>query len=322
MHALAIVIPAYKPDFIRAALESISGQTDKRFRLYIGDDGGPTEVAEAVGSFGGLEVTYHRYAENLGRTSLASHWNRCVRLTDEPWVWLFADDDVMAPDCVASFYAELGGGDSPDLLRFNTEIIDADGDVVSQNARHPVAESGIDFVFARLSGERSSYAVEYIFRRDAFDRAGGFVDYPVAWCTDDASWFRFSGDSGIRTLPTGGVRWRASGLNITDANTGYQREKLAAVGEFLQLVRHEVVPVDETRSAEDWSRAAEAWFLGQIRYLMPLGPRLWSAVLRTSRGVWRRSTLAKICLMSLWNTRATVRTMVNRAREFFVGPPP
>jgi hypothetical protein len=178
-------------------------------------------------------------------------------------------------------------------------------------------ESGVDFLFARLVGGRNSYAVEYIFRRAAFERAGGFVDYPVAWCTDDASWFLFSRSSGIRTLRDGRVKWRASGLNITDANTEYQREKLTAVGDFLGLVRRDVVTADETRSPEDWDRAAEAWLLDQIRYVMPLGPALWPKVLRVSRDVWRLPTAYKICTMSYWDARALVRAGLNRARGLF-----
>ena len=38
---LAIVIPYYKIIFFEKTLESLAQQTDKRFRVYIGDDASP-----------------------------------------------------------------------------------------------------------------------------------------------------------------------------------------------------------------------------------------------------------------------------------------
>lgn len=313
MHVLAVVIPAYKPDFFRAALESVVGQTDRRFCVYVGDDGGPPEIAHICAEFSssGVEIVYHRFEQNLGRRSLTAHWHRCVALSSEPWVWLFSDDDVMAPDCVASIHEELSGGSDADVLRFDTEVIDGRGKSLAVNTPHPEIETGVDFIYARLRGERNSYVVEYVFRREAFDRAGGFPDYPIAWCSDDAAWYSFAGGRPIRTLPKGKVLWRASGLNITDANRRHQREKLEAGSRFLRFVRDEVAPSDRagTRSPGDWHRAEETWWVGQIRYLMPLGPSLWLTALRSSRGVWRRAGIAKLATLAGWNAIAALKAL-------------
>lgn len=313
MHVLAVVIPAYKPDFFRAALESVVGQTDRRFRVYVGDDGGPPEIAHICSdlSSSGVEIVYRRFEENLGRRSLTAHWNRCVALSSEPWVWLFSDDDVMAPDCVASIHEELSQGAGDDVLRFDTDVIDGHGKTIAVNAPHPSLETGGDFIYARLRAERNSYVVEYVFRREAFDRTGGFPDYPVAWCSDDVAWYSFAGGHAIRTLSQGRVQWRASGLNITDAKGKHQREKLEAGSRFLRFVRDEVAPRDQagTRSPADWRRAEETWWVGQIRYLMPMGPSLWIPVLRASRGVWPRATVAKLASLAVWNAIATLKAL-------------
>ncbi len=320
--ALGIVIPAYKPDFFRAALASVAAQTDQRFRLYVGDDAGPPAIADTCASFAasGLDLVYHRFEENLGGTSLTAHWNRCVALSDEPWVWLFSDDDVMAPDCVASIHAELDAGRAADVLRFDTEVIDAYGQPVSENPKHPEAESGVDFIYDRLRGARNSYVVEHVFRREAFDDAGGFPDYPVAWCADDVAWYAFSRGGDIRTLRDGGVKWRASGRNITDANRRHQREKLEAAVRFLRFVEEEVVPADEGRRAPDeWRRATEGWLLGQVRYLMPVGPGLWRPMMRASRGAWPRTAAARLLALSFWNVQASLRWARTRVVRRFSG---
>jgi glycosyltransferase involved in cell wall biosynthesis len=318
MTELAIVIPAYKPEFLGEALRSIERQTDRRFRLYVGDDAGPPRIREICDSFDSLDLTYHRFAENLGGRSLTEHWNRCVSLSAEPWVWLFADDDEMSPDCVEAFHAsrpQLGG---VDLVRFQTDTIDAEGRVLATNPSHPAKESAEEFVLARLRGERVSFVVEYIFRRTAFERVGGFLDFPVGWCADDATWFEISRAAAIHTLPRGRVRWRASGLNITDVNRSHCDEKLRAALMYLDFVDREVrgrepAPAtgssrvdasDRAGTARIWERAELAWLLGQLRYLMPMSPRTIARTTRLTRTRWTLPAPIKVALLSAWNLRS------------------
>lgn len=332
MPPLAIVIPAYKPAFLRAALDSVAAQTDTRFRVYVGDDAAPPEVGEICAAFAaaGLDLRYERFEQNLGRQSLTAHWNRCVRLSSEPWVWLFADDDVMEPECVASLHRALEQEAGEALLRFDTTVIGADGEVLAQNPPHPRVESGVDFVYDRLLGRRNSYVVEYVFRRDAFERAGGFPEYPVAWCADDTAWFLFSREAssrggGIRTLGGAKVRWRASGLNITDDKRRNQREKLTAAAQFLRFVDVEVRPADQGRRSDaEWRDAAERWYVGQVRYLMPIAPGLWGHVLESSRGFWRKSDARKLATLGLGSALASPRVLrwaVTRRLRAMLGRP-
>ncbi len=323
MSELAIVIPAYKPEFLAEALVSIRQQTDRRFRLYVGDDGGPPEIREICRRFAGLDMTYHRFDENLGRTSLTGHWNRCVRLSGEEWVWLFADDDEMAPDCVQAFHDERPHLHGVDLVRFQTDTIDASGRVLAHNAPHPRSEKGEAFIRARLSGERDSFVVEYVFRRAAFERIGGFLDFPMGWCADDATWFRLSRPAGIRTLRAGRVRWRASGLNITGANRRHGPQKLTAALQYLDFVDREVRRrplASTTPSAQDdrgapgsagagWERAELEWLLGQLRYLMPMGPSMLARATRLTRDRWPLATAKKWALLLAWNLAAVGRTL-------------
>jgi hypothetical protein len=244
-----------------------------------------------------------------------------VALSHEPWVWLFSDDDVMEPDCVAAVQAALAGGDPGQVLRFDTRVIDRTGRTLATNPPHPRSESGTDFVYARLRGERNSYVVEYVFSRAAFERAGGFPDYPVAWCADDVAWFAFSDGAPIRTLSAGGVRWRASGVNITDAKRRHQREKLEAGRRFLAFVRERVAPRDTsgTRTPEDWRDAAERWWVAQVRYLMPIGPALWPTVLESARGVWRRPGAGGLLTLAWWNAVAALRFLRGVGRRAVAG---
>lgn len=304
MHQLAIVIPAWKPDFFRSALQSIRAQTDRRFTVYVADDGGPTAIGEICDTVEDLDVVYHRFEDNLGGTSLTGHWNRAIERTREPWVWLFGDDDEMHPECVAHFYAALEKLDPAiSVIRFDTDVIDEHGAVQSPNASHPRLETGADFVFNRLLGRRNSYVVEYIFRRAAFDRAGGFPDYPSAWCADDAAWYTFSGGEPIVTIEGPRVRWRASRVNITGANRSHQSAKVQAGRRYLDFVAAEVEARDTAHTAEEWSSARSQWFEDQVRYLSPLP----MALIRDVTGPdspWARPGLERTVLAYVWTLTA------------------
>ena len=320
MPQLAIVIPAFKPDFFRATLESIVVQTDMRFQLYVGDDCGPPEIFEICSSFPDLDLKYYRFQANLGSQSLTEHWNRCVALSSEPWVWLFADDDLMTPECVASFYRELENIGRTELLRFDTDTIDAEGNTIAVNTSHPPEESGVDFIFERLKGCRSSYVVEYIFRRETFDRNQGFANYPAAWCADDVSWFQFSDGGVIRTLENGRVQWRASGQNISEDHVLYRTEKLAAAHKFLQFVRSDVIPndQDDRRTIDDWQVAAERWYQSQLRYFMPMGASFWLRAWRTTGEHWKASWLKRACLFTWWNAHLGATSLYRAAVKHLI----
>jgi glycosyltransferase involved in cell wall biosynthesis len=287
---LAIVIPAWKPDFLDEALGSLAGQTDRSFRVYVGDDAGPPAIGELCARYraAGLALVYHRFPENLGGRSLPAQWNRCIALCTEPWIWLFGDDDRMEPGCVAALHRALSRAPTSDLLRFDTDIIDGEGGVIRECPPHPDEESGADFLLARLQGARESFATEYVVRRDAFQRAGGFPDFPAGWAADDAAWYRFAGERPIVKVPGCRVQWRASGRNITSRRDHLRREKLEGAARLVSLVLNEVRHRDPAgRAPSIWAGAAETWYRGQLRSLAPIPPALWPFVLTSSRHGWR-----------------------------------
>jgi len=214
---LAIVIPAFRVRFLERTLQSLAAQTDRRFRLYIGDDASPEPVADEVKKFSGqLPLVYHRFSENLGGTALTKHWDRCIALSQEPWVWLFSDDDVMEPDCVAAFYRTLAATAGRfDIYRFDTLFIDENDRPLKLSPPHPEQETWMEFAYFLLRFLRMSTAQEVIFSRAAYDRSAGWFDLPLAWGSDHASQIIWAGTKGLRRIDGARVQWRWSGQNLS-----------------------------------------------------------------------------------------------------------
>ncbi len=259
---LAIIIPAYKATYLREALTSLAAQTDRSFRVYIGDDASPENLRAVVEVFADrMDLRYTRFDDNAGGRSLVEQWNRCVRLSSEPWVWLFSDDDTADPGCVEAWRNATAGGRS-DVFRFNTRTIDAIGAVTRENPMHPAHESGFDFAVQRVSGGRLSFGCEYIFARAAFDLNDGFVDYPLAWCSDDASWIAFSRRRGIATIEGPRVNWRYSGDNLSSVSPATRAAKREALLRHAEWLRREF---DGRPGWPNLAARLPAWFRHQLR---------------------------------------------------------
>ena len=221
---LAIVIPAYKSDFLRDTLESIANQTCRDFHLYIGDDCSPHNLKRIVDDFTSrISVTYHRFDENIGAVSLVKHWERCISMTkDEKWIWLFSDDDVMGEQCVSLFYESLNQlkqGTNYDLYHFDVKIIDTHSTVKGIRKPYPQDWSSFQFYQGITSCKYSNTAAEYIFSRDIYVREDGFTEFDLGWGSDIATWTKFSSRTGMHTLQGEYVYYRDSGVNISSNNS-------------------------------------------------------------------------------------------------------
>ena len=144
---LAIIIPTYKEEFLAETLESLTNQTNMDFNVYVGDDCSPFDLGKIVDSFQDkLSVSYTRFSNNLGKTNLIAHWNRCLDLLqEEEYFCLFSDDDVMESRCVEAFYQSLETSLLFDVYHFNIHIIDEYGNLIRKCPDYPERLSSIDF---------------------------------------------------------------------------------------------------------------------------------------------------------------------------------
>ncbi|TVQ03423.1 MAG: glycosyltransferase family 2 protein [Balneolaceae bacterium] len=262
---LAIIIPAWKTDYLRESIESILAQCDKRFTLYIFDDASPNDIESTVRSVNIPEnVRFHRFDENLGQHSLVNHWNRCiVRTGNEKWVWLFSDDDMMTPDCVASFYQSVENFPGYAAYRFNTHKIGPDGKTIREN-NFPEVTDAVDFLNLKLSYSQESYIVETIFSRDAYNTIEGIPEMPLAWTADDLFNVKLALHGRIRTISGGLVYWRYSKSNISgEKNRGSAKIKLKASKMFINWLRSEKMLKDQLNPPD----LPVLWYVRQIRSL-------------------------------------------------------
>ena len=224
---LAIVIPAYKPQFFEEALKSIAIQSCKNFNCYIFDDAASEEIKEISKKF--PQFKYSRFNENLGGKNLVAHWNRCLEEISEEWIWLFSDDDIACENCVGEFYRKQEEYPNNSVFRFELDRLDEIGnDNWSSNGLPN--QTSLEFLENRLKGHMRSAVPNHIFnKKRLFELNKGFVNFPLAWNSDDATWMLLGKGNEIIAINNARVTWRISGHNITSKKDDFQEKAKADI---------------------------------------------------------------------------------------------
>lgn len=244
MTELAVVIPAYKDTYFRLALQSLADQTDKRFKVYIGDDASPFNLKPIADSFANqLDISYTRFNNNIGAEKLVDQWKRCIALTkNEKWLWLFSDDDIADITCVENFLHIVSVNiDQFDVYRYNTSVIDKNGKWVVNTPVGPMIESSEEMAYHLLLGKRGNSMPDHIFSRQVYDKNAGFVNTDFAQAADWATSILFSREKGICIIPDARLFWRNSGENIT--SVAYHKKSVMMRG-HLQFIKWLLVHFD------------------------------------------------------------------------------
>ena len=268
MNQLAIVIPAYKIEFLEQTLKSISNQSVKDFTLYIGDDASNYDIYSIVKNYEQIiNIHYKRFEDNLGSVDLVAHWERCVELVkDEEWIWLFSDDDIMDSDCIASFLRNLKEDNTFNLFHFDIQIIDERNRVIF-TGNYPLIFTIKDYIEARLKNTIESFAVEYIFRKSTYIDNKKFKKFDLAWCSDDATWIKFGLNKGIKTIKGSYVSWRRSSYNIScnSLDKSLLIRKYFAFIEFANWLR-EIVNQEQINLEDSYFKLIiKAWYRSKIK---------------------------------------------------------
>lgn len=242
---LTFGLPAYKAPFLHEAIDSILAQSYTDFELVIVNDASPENLDEIVQSYSDKRIRYYRNAENLGKKDLVSNWNLCLSYARGEYFVLASDDDVYHKDFAVKMIELLEKYPNVDLAHCRVATINAEKNVVSVSGSCQEWESCVDFVHNRAIYRRTQMAPDFMCRTAALRAIGGFVSFPLAWYSDDATWFLLAKHGGVAWSSDILFYFRNSGLNISSSPRGVAEKKLAAAtqySEWLEFFISELKP--------------------------------------------------------------------------------
>lgn len=246
---LAIVIPYFKLTFFDETLQSLKNQTNKDFKVYIGNDASNEDPRGLLESYKGqFDIVYHRFETNLGGESLTRQWGRCIDLIeDEQWIMILGDDDYIGDNLVESFYNHYSiFNNKSNVIRFASRVFkeEKNNDMSSRIFEHPVWESACDSCCRKIKGRTRSSLSEYIFYKEAYKKKK-FTDYPLAFYSDDRAWFDFPNKKSIYTINDSIVHVRVSPISISGRTDNITLKVEAEISFYSELYFNELYLFDK-----------------------------------------------------------------------------
>jgi glycosyltransferase involved in cell wall biosynthesis len=244
---ISVALPAYKSRYLEKAIKSILKQTFVNYELIIVNDASPEDIDSIVKKYKDERIRYYVNSKNLGKESVVKNWNKCLEYAQYEYFVMFSDDDEYEPDYFEKMIHLAERYPKTNIFHSRVKQIDENGQIISFTPSCPEWETGINFIWHRLSGLRLQYAPDFFIRTDAIRKIGGFIDFPLAWGSDDATWFYLSINGGIGYLNQPLVGWRNSPQNIS--SIGNFNQKFCALNNYhnwlLKFFKH-IEPKDET----------------------------------------------------------------------------
>ena len=210
----SFVLPAYKARFFKEALDSILSQTYKDFELIIVNDASPEDLGSIVKSYDDSRIRYYVNEQNIGGKDLVAQWNHCLEYAIGEYIILASDDDVYHVEYLEKMDKLVCQYPAVNVFRPRIKWINYDGCTINIEPKIKELMSQIDFIYLYSKGSISRGIQFYLFKKRALLNIKGFINFPLAWFSDDATVMKLSRDKIISTNEIL-FSFRDSGLNIS-----------------------------------------------------------------------------------------------------------
>lgn len=209
---ISVALPVVKTKFLRYALESILNQSYHDFELIVVNNGSPEDVDEILKDYKDPRIIYIKHEKML---PIIENWNRCLSYAKGEYFVLFSDDDIYEKDFLKEMTTLARKYTDVDIFHVRVKVIDENNNIAYYTASCPEYETVAEFIWHRLKSYRMHYAPDFMCRTETLRRVGGFVDFPNAWGSDDATWISVANENGIVASSKALCNWRQSGMNLS-----------------------------------------------------------------------------------------------------------
>lgn len=240
---VSFIMPAYKGRFLEEAIESILAQTFPDWELVIVDDSSPEDLKGIVDRFDDPRIHYSRNEKNLGRDNLVQQWNHSITFAKGEWLVLAADDDLYKPtfceECIrlSERYPQV------DLIHSSVEQIDEVGGHLWDDSILPEYANRYEYLNAWLRGISFTCIGNFMFRRNALLKNGGFIDFPCAFGSDIATPVR-EAYNGVANTQEMLFCFRQSNQHLS-ADASRFKEKIEAISSLSEWIEHLNWPIPD-----------------------------------------------------------------------------
>ena len=183
----SFVLPAYKAHFFKEALDSILTQTYKDFELVIVNDASPEDLDSIVEQYDDPRIHYYVNEKNIGGKDLVAQWNHCLEYAQGDYIILASDDDVYHPEYLKKMDKLVCKYPDVNVFRPRVQVINGDGSLMYTHSDAKELLNEVEYMYYWMLGKIGSGIPYFIFKKTALLQYGGFINFPSAWGSDDAT---------------------------------------------------------------------------------------------------------------------------------------
>lgn len=190
--SLGISIPCFNDAAtIRQTLNSLVNQCRKPRAVYVVDDASSDSTLSIVREFESiLPIEIHGHETNLG---LVGNWNRCIKVSNQDFLWILHSDDWLHPSAVA-FVLDMIDSDCCDILSTGAVMLPSPDAGFAIEWENRKMEPTWSHIYTGTSGFVQSLSFicsEVVVRRSFYEEFGLFSrDFPYS--PDEELWPRLA----------------------------------------------------------------------------------------------------------------------------------
>ena len=215
---ISIIVPAYKPFFLKECLDSIFAQTYTNFELIVVNDCSPFDLDSIIDFFSDNRLIYYKNSVGYGAERLVDNWNNSLNYASGKYVICMGDDDKLLPNCLENYIKLIMKFPELDVFHAQTQIINEKSELISLQESRPILESVYSAIWHLWQGQRQ-FIGDWLFRVETLKNIGGYTFTPYAWAADHLTVFSLAQNKGIANMQTFGFQYRENSNSITKDST-------------------------------------------------------------------------------------------------------
>ncbi len=213
---ITVAIPAYKPNYLKEAIQSVIDQSYQDWELVIVNDCSPYDLNSIINCFNDTRIKYYTNEINIGGINVVDNWNKCLEYATGDYIMLIGDDDKLPKESLKNYIDIIGYKPGLDIYHGRTILIDENSEVIYIQESRPSIESLYSAIWHRMDG-RQQFIGDYLFKVDTLRNNNGFVKIPLAWGSDDISVYKAIADKGIANTNEPSFYYRVNRYSITSS---------------------------------------------------------------------------------------------------------
>lgn len=230
---ITIGIPVTKVRFLEQTLASVVRQRLQDFEVVVVDNGADGDVEALVRKFAFKNLNFQK---NSSRIPPIPNWNKVLSLATRPWFILLSDDDYFEPDHLECLLNAVRPYPQVRVAHSRVRLVDEAGVVGLLTPTAPSWESALDLLWHRVYHYRIQFLSDFMFNTASLKANEGFIEFPSAWGSDDATCLREAAYGGVAYSSAATLNYRLNPFNLS--STASIHNKTVAVQLYATWVRN------------------------------------------------------------------------------------